>query len=246
MLSEPSRDADTLTDAAVERARSILTDADRLRDRRGRYNQRRFQRLLEDPDAVSVTMSLTDEVMRISEPKRAARALRRAAHKASMKGLGVKDANGVKFIAALSPFLPRFVMGLVEWQVRAAATGIILPAEEKPLAAHLRKRHADGVRLNINVLGEAVLGDGEATHRLNSIMEMVQRPDVTYASVKISAVVSQLNTIDHNGSVRSHCSAPSPAVPRGQCVGHLHQPRHGGVPRPRDDRGRVQACAFRA
>ena len=201
MLSEPSRDADTLTDAAVDRARSILADADALRDRRGRYNQRRFERLLQDPDAVAVTMSLTDEVMRISEPKRATRALRRAARKASMRGLGVKDANGVKFIAALSPFMPKFVMGLVEWQVRAAATGIILPAEEKPLAAHLRKRNADGVRLNINVLGEAVLGDGEATHRLNSIMEMVQRADVTYASVKISAVVSQLNTIDHDGSV---------------------------------------------
>jgi len=202
MLPEPMRDADALVDAAVSRARSILTDADRLRDRRSRYNQRRFERLLKDPDAVAVTMSLTDEVMRISDPKRATRALRRAADKASTRGLGIKDANGVKFIAAISPLLPRFVMRIVEWQVRGAATGIILPAESEPLAKHLQKRKADGVRLNINVLGEAVLGDGEATHRLNSIIEMVQRPDVTYASVKLSAVVSQLNTIDHDGSVQ--------------------------------------------
>lgn len=202
MLPEPMRDADALVDAAVSRARAILTDADRLRDRRSRYNQRRFERLLKDPDAVAVTMALTDEVMRISDPSRATRALRRAAGKASNRGLGVKDANGVKFIAALSPLLPRFVMRIVEWQVRAAATGIILPAEEKPLAAHLQKRKAEGVRLNVNVLGEAVLGDGEATHRLNSIIEMVQRTDVTYASVKVSGVVSQLNTIDHDGSVQ--------------------------------------------
>ena len=202
MLPDPMRDADALVDAAVSRARSILTDADRLRDRRSRYNQRRFERLLKDPDAVSVTMSLTDEVMRISDPARATRALRRAAGKASTRGLGFKDANGVKFIAALSPFMPRSVMRIVEWQVRAAATGIILPAETNPLAAHLQKRKADGVRLNINVLGEAVLGDGEATHRLNSIIEMVQRPDVTYASVKLSAVVSQINTVDHDGSVQ--------------------------------------------
>lgn len=202
MLHETMRDADTLTDAAVTRARSILADADRLRDRRARYNQRRFERLLQDPDAVAVTMSLTDEVMRISEPRRAARALRRAAGKASVKGLGLKDASGVKLISAVSPFLPNLVMRIVEWQVRAAATGIILPAEERALEAHLRTRLGDGVRLNINVLGEAVLGDGEATHRLNSVMEMVQRPGVTYASVKISAIVSQLNTIDHDGSVQ--------------------------------------------
>ncbi len=201
MLPETLRDADALTDAAVNRARTILADADRLRDHRARYNQRRFQRLLQDADAVSVTMSLTDEVMRISEPTRAARALRRAAAKATSRGLGFKDANGVKFIAALSPVMPKLVMRIVEWQVRSAATGIILPAEQRPLAAHLQKRRKDGVQLNVNVLGEAVLGDREATHRLESIIEMVQRPDVTYASVKISAAVSQLNTIDHEGSV---------------------------------------------
>ena len=157
--------------------------------------------LLKDPDAVAVTMSLTDEVMRIADPSRATRALRRAAIHASTRGLGLKDANGVKLIAVLSRLLPKSVMRIVEWQVRAAATGIILPAEERPLAQHLRRRRTDGVRLNVNVLGEAVLGDAEATHRLDSIIEMVKRTDVTYASVKISAVVSQLNTIDHDGSV---------------------------------------------
>lgn len=201
MLLEPMPDADGVVDAAIARAQTILTEAERLRDRRARYNQGRFARLLQDPDAVSVTMSLTDEVMRISEPSRASRSLRRAAKKATTRGLGAKDANGVKFIAALSPVLPKFVMRLVEWQVRAAATGIILPAERKQLSAHIKRRVADGVRLNVNVLGEAVLGDGEATHRLNSVIEMVKRPEVTYASVKISAVVSQLNTIDHDGSV---------------------------------------------
>ena len=197
----PMHDADVLADAAVARARTILTDAERLRDRRARYNQRRFARLLEDPNAVAVTMSLTDEVMRISDPVRAVRALRRAAAKATSQGLGTRDALGVKFIAAMSSVMPRFVMRVVEGQVRGAATGIILPAEERPLAAHLRRRRSQGVRLNVNVLGEAVLGDAEATHRLNAVIEMVQRPDVTYASVKNSAVVSQLATIDHEGSV---------------------------------------------
>ena len=197
----PMHDADALADAAVARAQSILTDAERLRDRRARYNQRRFARLLEDPDAVAVTMSLTDEVMRISDPVRAVRALRRAAARASMRGLGGRDALGVKTIAALSTAMPRLVMRVVESQVRSAATGIILPAEERPLATHLRHRRTQGVRLNVNVLGEAVLGDVEATHRLNQIIAMVERPDVTYASVKNSAIVSQLATIDHDGAV---------------------------------------------
>lgn len=202
-MIETRHDVDQLTDAAIARARSILTEADKVRDHRGKANQRRFARLLQDPAAVSVTMSLTDEVMRIPDAVRATKSLRRAAKHASPKGLGLRDALGLRFISYLSTFLPKSVMRIVEWQVRAAATGIILPAEERPLTAHLRKRVKDKARLNVNVLGEAVLGDGEASHRLASVMEMVQRPDVTYASVKISAVVSQLNTIDHDGSVNA-------------------------------------------
>ena len=200
-MLETRDDVDQLTEAAVDRARRILTEADRLRDRRGTANQRRFARLLKDPAAVSVTMSLTDEVMRIPDAVRASRALRRAARKATPRGLGWRDALGLRLISVLSLAVPKLVMKIVEWQVRVASTGIILPAEERPLAAHLRKRTRDKARLNVNVLGEAVLGDGEASHRLKSVIEMVQRPDVTYASVKISAVVSQLNTIDHDGSV---------------------------------------------
>ena len=202
-MLETRHDIDQLTDAAIARAREILTEAEKVRDHRGKANQRRFARLLQDPAAVGVTMSLTDEVMRIPDPVRAAKSLRRAAQHAHARGLGIRDAVGLRFIALLSIFMPKTVMRIVEWQVRAASTGIILPAERRPLAAHLRKRVQDKARLNVNVLGEAVLGDGEASHRLKSVMEMVERDDVTYASVKISAVVSQLNTIDHDGSVNA-------------------------------------------
>ena len=202
-MTETRHDVDALTDAAIVRAREILTEADKVRDHRGKANQRRFARLLQDPAAVSVTMSLTDEVMRIPDPVRATKSLRRAAKHASPKGLGLRDAVGLRFISYLSSFLPKTVMRIVEWQVRDASTGIILPAEQRPLAAHLKKRVKDRARLNVNVLGEAVLGEGEASHRLESVIEMVQRPEVTYASVKISAVVSQLNTIDHDGSVNA-------------------------------------------
>ena len=93
-------------------------------------------------------------------------------------------------------------MKLVHWQIRDASTGIILPAEQARLRKHLEKRAAEGARLNINVLGEAVLGEDEATHRLDRVIEMLTRPEVTYISVKISAIAAQLSTYDHEGSVQ--------------------------------------------
>ena len=80
--------------------------------------------------------------------------------------------------------------------------GSSCPPSRQALRKHLTKRAAEGARLNINVLGEAVLGEEEATHRLDRVIEMLSRPEVTYVSVKISAIAAQLSTYDHEGSVQ--------------------------------------------
>ena len=62
-------------------------------------------------------------------------------------------------------------------------------------------RDRQGLALNVNVLGEAVLGEREAEDRLSRVLAMMRRDDVNYVSVKLSAIVSQLMTIDHTGSL---------------------------------------------
>ena len=46
-----------------------------------------------------------------------------------------------------------------------------------------------------------MLGDREANERLERVLEMMHRDEVTYISVKLSAIVSQITTIDHEGSL---------------------------------------------
>jgi RHH-type proline utilization regulon transcriptional repressor/proline dehydrogenase/delta 1-pyrroline-5-carboxylate dehydrogenase len=178
-----------------------MTDAEGQRTRRERANRRRLTRLLKDPAGLPVTMALTDEVMRISDPGRAAATLRAAAAGSNRAALGLRDHVGLRAVGRLSALAPDPSMRLVHWQIRDASTGIILPAEQARLRAHLERRAAQGARLNINVLGEAVLGEDEATHRLDRVIEMLSRPEVTYISVKISAIAAQLSTFDHLGSV---------------------------------------------
>src|SRR5690606_10761722 len=50
-----------------------------------------------------------------------------------------------------------------------------------------------GNRLNLNLLGEAVLGEGEAGRRLRGTYDFLARDDVDYVSIKVSSVVSQLS-----------------------------------------------------
>ena len=200
-LPTPLPDADAVVDRAVARAAGWMDDAERQRTRREKANRRRLTRLLKDPAGLPVTMALTDEVMRIADPGRAAATLRSAAAASNRHALGIRDHVGIAAVSRLSTIAPDPSMRLVHWQIREASTGIILPAEQAALRKHLHKRAAEGARLNINVLGEAVLGEDEATHRLDRVIEMLTRPEVTYISVKISAIAAQLSTFDHAGSV---------------------------------------------
>ena len=104
-------------------------------------------------------------------------------------------------------------MRLVHWQVREASEGIILPAEPEALRRHLERRQAQGIRLNVNVLGEAILGEEEADRRLDGpSSSMLRRPDVDYVSVKVSAICAQLSVLAFDDDGRPHRRAPAPAV----------------------------------
>lgn len=198
----PLPDGDEVVDRAVARASAWIAAAAGSRSRRERANRRRLSRLLRDPAGLPVTMALTDQVMRIPDPGRAAGTLREAAAHSRVRALGVRDHVGLAVLGQVSAVAPEPAMRLVHWQVRQASQGIILPAEERPLRAHLQRRSREGARLNINVLGEAVLGEAEASRRLDRVVEMVGRPEVSYVSVKISAIAAQLSSYDHAGSVR--------------------------------------------
>lgn len=200
-LPSPGRDADAVVERAVARAGEWLTAAEGLRTRRERANRRRIARLLADPAGLPVTMALTDEVMRIADPRRAVDTLRSAAERATPRALGLRDALGLKLLGELARALPGPAVSLVHQQVRAASEGIILPAEPAKLRKHIARRAASGALLNINVLGEAVLGEQEAVRRLDRVIEMVRRPEVTHVSVKISAIAAQLSAYDQQGSI---------------------------------------------
>jgi RHH-type proline utilization regulon transcriptional repressor/proline dehydrogenase/delta 1-pyrroline-5-carboxylate dehydrogenase len=200
------RALDSLAAASCSRARQLIDDAVKMRTAHERANRRRFARLLRDRNAIEVTMTLTDEVMRVSSLTSAAGILRRAARRASVAGFGLLNAAGLRLVAAASRLAPSIAVKVVHARVRGLSKDLILASEFGPLGRHLATRTREGIRLNINVLGEAVLGEAEADERLDRVLEMMHRDDVTYVSVKLSSVVSQLTAIDHDGSRDRVCA----------------------------------------
>ena len=192
---------DNLAVAAVENARALIAESLPNLKRYDKASRKRFTRLFKDPKAISVTVSLTDEVMRITSAKDSVRILRKAAKDSTVAGFGLFNTFGLKLIASISRVLPKPVLFAVHTQVKLLSKGIILPAESKKLSRQIKKRAKKGIRLNINVLGEAVLGEDEANERFERVMQMMQRPEVDYVSVKLSSVASQIISLDRNGTL---------------------------------------------
>ncbi len=191
---------DMLVERAEMLAARLLDESDRRRTRRQRAQQARVARLLSDPDGLGFVLSLTDEVLRIRNPARAARHLEElVSSSASPSFLDPVDRVLLRAGVAFAVRLPGIVMPLVAARLRAELAGYVVAAEPRPLGRHIARRRAEGIDLNLNVLGEAVLGDTEAERRLQAVVDLLARPDVDYVSVKVSSVCAQINiaAFDH-------------------------------------------------
>src|ERR1039458_7504747 len=200
IASDSNVPASVLTNA-LERARKLIDAAAQPGSREERSIRRSFRRLFDDPAAVEVTITLTDEVMRFTSSRSAATALRTAVRQASSKGFGLFNVMGLRAVAMFSRLSPSMAVRIVNSRVRNLTENLILDADPASLHATLRSHTDGGLSINVNVLGEAVLGEREANDRLERVLDVVRRSDVNYVSVKLSAIVSQLVTIDHEGSL---------------------------------------------
>lgn len=190
-----------LADEAVALARRWLSAPDDEVPRRERLASERLAALVADPAGLDLAVRFVDRVARPRDVHVAARelaALRGVVGAASFLGTADRALLTVGSVAA------RTAPGIVVPAARArlhALVGHLVVDDGPDLAQHLAGARAEGFVVNLNLLGEAVLGDAEARHRLDRIRALVERPDVDHVSVKVSAVVSNLTPWDVDGGV---------------------------------------------
>ena len=198
----PARTIDQV-ERAEALAAELLQDAAARRQPAERRQAERMTRLLGDPGGRASILAMTDEVLRIHDSRRAAAVLAGLTRQGrtpldDWRAAGyLEPLDRTAFVAGgrLAPWLPRIVVPAVRRRVQSEMSGVILPSERRRLARHVETRRRQNIRLNINVLGEAVLGEDEAERRLEAVLEVMSRPAVDYVSVKISSICSQLDVL---------------------------------------------------
>jgi RHH-type transcriptional regulator, proline utilization regulon repressor / proline dehydrogenase / delta 1-pyrroline-5-carboxylate dehydrogenase len=202
-MSSPSQ---VVIDRAVALARELQERAATLQTPSERRQQAELTRMLDNAGDKATLIELTDQAFR---SRTAARVAERFTH--------ILDVQGVpRFFSPLERallhgfqtfggWLPGVAVPLVKEHMQQETANVILPAEPALLTAHLRARAGEGVRMNLNLLGEAVLGEEESRRRLELYLQALQMPEVEVVSIKISTIYSQISPLARDHTIDVLC-----------------------------------------
>ena len=182
----PVLEAAALAEEAISLVRRWLTEAAKVPVD---ASAEQLAGVLKDPNGLDFTVGFVDGVVRPEDLQVAARNLAALAPKVPAF-LPWYMRSAVRLGGAMAPALPQVVIPVARRVLREMVGHLIVDATDAKLGPAIAKIRRDGIKLNVNLLGEAVLGEHEASRRLEGTHTLLARPDVDYVSIKVSSTVA--------------------------------------------------------
>ncbi len=199
-------DQTTILTRALDVARQLQARATELQTPAERRQQAELDRMLQTPSDKATLVQLTDQAFRA---KSSARVVDQFTHILDVQGIprffSPLDRAMLRGFQTFGGWLPGVSVPMVKGHMQQETANVILPAEQALLAEHLSQRRGQGVRMNVNYLGEAILSEAEAERRLEQYLEGLQAPDTEVFSVKISTLYSQMSTLAREHTIETLC-----------------------------------------
>ncbi|MBC7724118.1 MAG: proline dehydrogenase family protein [Burkholderiaceae bacterium] len=188
-LAAPPVRPDDIAEATIATVRRWLAEsADVVPD----ASAQRLAGVLKDPVGLDFTIGFVDRVVRPEDLRVAGRNLEELS-RAIPAFLPWWMRIAIQLGGGFAPILPWPIVPIARTALRRMVGHLIIDATPAKLDSSIAALRSQGVRLNLNLLGEAVLGDAEADRRLAGTRELLERDDVDYVSIKVSSVASQLS-----------------------------------------------------
>lgn len=162
-------------------------------------NERAFhhkmQKLLKNPRNKIMLIELLDRAFRTKD---ASVSFEFIAHTLAKYGIADFFTPFEKFLLFaflnFGKFAPKFSVPFFVKHLRDDTKSLVL--DSHALKAHSQKRAQENITLNINFIGEEVLGEAESAYRITKYEEALKSDYITYISIKITTIFSQINIID--------------------------------------------------
>jgi RHH-type transcriptional regulator, proline utilization regulon repressor / proline dehydrogenase / delta 1-pyrroline-5-carboxylate dehydrogenase len=191
---------------AIALARRLQERGASLQTREERRQQRELEKMVASAEDKATLTQMTDQAFRARTPSRVADQL---THILDVQGVprffSTLDRTLLKGFQSFGSYLPGVSIPLVKDKMREETANVILPAEKEVLARHLEERRRSRVRMNVNFLGEALLGEEDAQARLESYLAALQMPEIEVISVKATTIYSQIAPISRRHAEKVLC-----------------------------------------
>ncbi|MCB0225445.1 MAG: proline dehydrogenase family protein, partial [Anaerolineae bacterium] len=193
---------EALAQETVALAEDILRVAQMNQKDKEKVQAEKIAGMIEDPNGKALTIALCDQAFRSHKPARIADQIQYLVKSYGMpRYMKQWEQVALGLAGVIGQVIPQVVVPPFVQRLRHETEAVILPGEEEPLQAYLKKRRDARISLILNQLGEAILGEGEAERRQQAYLDLLAREDVESISIKISSIFSQINLISFDHTV---------------------------------------------
>ena len=191
-----------VAEEAIELARKWQNRANELQTPRDRARRRKFARLFDSSTDKIILTKLIDQGFRCADNRRTAEQIHYLLTEYGIPGFfSSLEKSLMKGFIYVGRFLPGLTVPAIIKKMRRDSGHLIIPGEANAFNAFLQQRRSQGLRVNINYIGEEVFGEQEATSRLAMYLKALEDPAIEYISVKISTIFSQIQPLAFEHSV---------------------------------------------
>jgi len=197
------KDTDSIAENAVQLATEWRNRALELQTSEERARHKKLARLFTNPKDKVILTALIDQGFRSADSRRVADQIHYL-----LTTLGIPSFFSAyeKFLMLLfihgGRFFPRITVPRIIQKMRRDSGHLIIAGERPALQAYLQKRRSQGLKTNINHIGEEVLGEADAASRLKMYLNDLKNPAVEHISVKISTIFSQIQPLAFDQTVK--------------------------------------------
>ncbi len=161
--------ADMIIQEAISLAETWQNRANRLLTSEEKDIQDQMLRLLTNPIDKVIMAKMIDQRFRSDDARRVADRINYLLREYGVPDFFISgDRLLMRLFLGVGRYFPHVSVPRVIDKMREDSSRSVIPGEKDVLYAHLLKRKSEGVRMNINQLGEAVLGEDESLSRLKA------------------------------------------------------------------------------
>ncbi|MDR3189173.1 MAG: proline dehydrogenase family protein [Prevotellaceae bacterium] len=160
--------------------------------------QKKFASLVQTPEYKTFLSRMLDESSQIRDNRKLNRRVRQIIREYGIPDFfSAPDRALIKLYLSGGFLFPSIAMPIFKAKLRSETNKIIIAEERPKLTKHLEERRESRIGQNVNLLGEVVLGDGEASRRYHHYLEALEEPDISYISIKLSGIYAQIRSLGY-------------------------------------------------